>query len=81
MGSFATLYVYDLGLDYWAKYPAMINAIDANTVRTTAAKYLAADRLHVIAVGDKATIVPQFQKLDPAYGSPQIRDADGNVQK
>jgi len=80
-GSFATLYVYDLGLDYWAKYPAMINAIDANTVRTTAAKYLAADRLHVIAVGDKATIVPQFQKLDPAYGSPQIRDADGNVQK
>jgi zinc protease len=80
-GSFSTLYVYGLGLDYWAKYPALINAIDGNTVRTTAAKYLAADRLHVVAVGDKAKIVPQFQKLDPAFGSPEIRDTDGNLQK
>jgi len=80
-GSFSTLYVYGLGLDYWAKYPALINAIDGNTVRTTAAKYLAADRLHVVAVGDKAKIVPQFQKLDAAFGSPEIRDTDGKLQK
>jgi zinc protease len=80
-GSFSTLYVYGLGLDYWAKYPALINAIDGSIVRTTAAKYLAADRLHVVAVGDKAKIVPQLQKLDAAFGSPEIRDADGNVLK
>jgi zinc protease len=79
--SFATLYVYQLGLDYWAKYPAMINAIDAAAVKAAAAKYLAGDRLHVVAVGDKAKIVPQFQKLDPAFGSPELRDADGTIQK
>jgi zinc protease len=79
--SFATLYIYQLGLDYWAKYPALISAIDASTVVKTATKYLAADRLHVVAVGDKAKILPQLQKVDPAFGSPEIRDADGNVQK
>ena len=81
VGSFATLYIYQLGLDYWAKYPALINAIDGATVQSTAAKYLAADRLHVVAVGDKAKILPQFEKLDASLGTPEIRDADGNVQK
>jgi len=79
--SFSTLYVYGLGLDYWAKYPALINAIDGNTVRAMASKYLAADRLHVVAVGDKAKILPQLEKVDAAFGSPEIRDADGNLLK
>jgi zinc protease len=80
-GTFATLYVYDLGLDYWAKYPGMINGIDGAAVGAAAQKYLAADRLHVVAVGDKAKILPQFEKLDAKLGTPELRDADGQVQR
>ena len=80
-GTFATLYVYDLGLDYWAKYPGMINGIDGAAVGAAAQKYLASDRLHVVAVGDKAKILPQFEKLDAKLGTPELRDADGQVQR
>jgi zinc protease len=79
VGSFATLYVYDLGLDYWTRYPALINGVDAAQVTAAAARYLAADRLHVVAVGDKSKILPQIEKLDVGLGAPEYRTADGQA--
>lgn len=79
VGSFATLYVYDLGLDYWTRYPALINGVDAAQVAAAATKYLAADRLHVVAVGDKTKILPQIEKLNAGLGAPEYRMADGQA--
>jgi zinc protease len=80
VGSFATIYVYQLGLDYWTKYPGLISAIDAAGVNSIASKYLAPDRLRVVAVGDKSKILPQFEKVGSSLGAPEFRDADGKVQ-
>ena len=80
-GTFGAIYVYDLGLDYWAKYPAMIEGVNPAAVGAAAKKYLQPDTLHVVAVGDKSTIVPQIEKLNLNLGAPELRDASGAVLK
>jgi zinc protease len=75
--SFAGIYVYDLGLDYWTKYPSMISGVDSAAVTTGAKKYLTTDRLHVVAVGDKAKILQQIEQLNLNLGAPELRDANG----
>jgi zinc protease len=77
VGTLGELFVYGLGKDYYAKYPASIGAVTGEAVRSAAAKYLNADRLKVIAVGDRSTIEPALRRLN--LGSIEIRDADGNV--
>jgi zinc protease len=79
--TFGRIYVYDLGLDYWAKYPSLIAGVDASAAAASARKYLVPDRLRVVAVGDKAAILPQIEKAGLDLGAPEMRDASGQVQK
>jgi zinc protease len=63
--SFAGLYVYDLGLDYYAKYPERTDAVSSEQALAAARKYLQPDKLIVIAVGDRAKIEPALNRLNP----------------
>jgi len=78
-GTFGAIFIYDLGLDYWAKYPAMIEGVDPSAVAAAAKKYLQPDALHVVIVGDKAAAVAQIEKLNLNLGTPELRDANGAV--
>jgi zinc protease len=75
--SFATLFVYDLGLDYYSKYLESILGIDAATAHTAAQKHLTPERMLVVAVGDRKKIEADLAKLN--LGSVEYRDAEGNV--
>jgi len=63
-GSFSSLFVYNLPLDYFRALPARINAITDSDVIKTVDKYLKPNKMIVIAVGDKAKIEPELKKLD-----------------
>jgi zinc protease len=76
-GSFAALFVYDLGLDYYARYLQRVAGVDAAAVQAAARKYIAPERFVVIAVGDRKKIEAELKKLD--LGAIEIRDTDGNV--
>jgi zinc protease len=80
-GTFGAIYVYDLGLDYWSKYPAMIDGVTPAAVEAAATKHLQRDALHVVIVGDKATVMPQIDKLNLNLGAPELRDASGAILK
>jgi zinc protease len=51
--------------------------VTAAQVQGAAQKYLKPDQLKVIAVGDRAAVLPQLQKL--GLGQPEVRDVDGQV--
>jgi zinc protease len=74
----SNIYIYDLPLDYYAKLGARISAVDVPQVRAVAQKYLGLDKMIVIAVGDRAKIAGDLQKL--SLGAPEIRNADGTVK-
>jgi zinc protease len=76
-GSLANLYVYDLGLDYYTKFPAQVSAVTADMALAAARKYLVPDRMIVVAVGDRAKIEPGLRKL--SLGNVETRRADGSV--
>jgi zinc protease len=71
--------VYDLGLDYFVKYPQQVGAVTAEAVQDVGKRHLVPGRMVVVAVGDRAKIAPQLQKLN--LGATELRDADGNVKK
>jgi zinc protease len=76
-GSFATLFVYDLGLDYYSKYIEKVVGIDVKTAHAAAQKHLAPERMLVVAVGDRQKIEADLKKLN--LGKAELRDAEGNV--
>ena len=73
--SYANIYVYDLGLDYYSKLPAQLNAVSPAVAQAVAKKYLAPEQMIVVAVGDKAKIEPDLAKLSLA--PVETRDPDG----
>jgi zinc protease len=75
--SFSNIYVYDLGLQYFARYAANVDAISTAQAKAMAEKYLVPGKLLVIAVGDRAKIEPELRKLN--LGSVEIRNADGKI--
>jgi len=75
--SLAETYVFDLPADYWRTLPDRYRAVTAAQVQAAAQKYLKPGQMKVIAVGDRAKIVPQLQKL--GLGQPEARDTDGQV--
>jgi zinc protease len=75
VGNFSNVYLYDLGLDYYSKYAAEVNAVTSEQALAMARKYLGADRLIVVAVGDRATIEPQLRRLK--LGTMERRNLDG----
>jgi zinc protease len=79
VGNFANTFVYNLGLDYYAKYAASVNAVSSEATMAMVKKYLGTDRLVVVAVGDRKAIEPELQKLK--LGPMEIRDAEGKVVK
>jgi zinc protease len=75
-GSFSSIFTYDLGLDYYAKYPGKIASVNAEAVQAAAKKYLVPEKMVVIAVGDRAKIEPELVKLN--LGTLELRDTEGN---
>jgi zinc protease len=49
--SLAGIEVYGLGLDYWARYPQLIDAVTAAQVNAAIRKYVHPEALHTILVG------------------------------
>jgi len=74
---FSNLFVYGLGLDYYAKYPAQVTSVTIEQAQAAAQKYLVSEKMVVIAVGDKAQIEPELAKLN--LGALEICNADGEV--
>ena len=62
--STANIYVFDLGLDYFSKYPARLSAVTIEQAKAAAEKYLVPEKMVVVAVGDRAKIQPTLQKLN-----------------
>jgi zinc protease len=79
VATIAGTYVYDLGLDYYTKYPQQIGGVTSANIQDVARRYLVPAKFVVVAVGDRAKIGPQLEKLN--LGGIEIRDADGNVKK
>jgi zinc protease len=75
--STAAIYVYDLGLDYFTKYPARLSAVTADQTKAAAEKYLVPEKLVVVAVGDRAKIGGSLQAL--RLGALEVRNADATV--
>lgn len=73
--STATLFIYDLGLDYYTKFPARLAGVTADAVRSAAQKHVVPDRLLVVAAGDRAKIEPELQKLK--LGAIEVRTPEG----
>src|SRR5206468_503269 len=71
----ANIFIYDLGLDYYAKLPERFSAITAADVRAAAEKYISPDKMIVVAVGDRSKISNDLQKL--SLGAIEARNPDG----
>jgi len=74
-GTIATLYLYDLPPDYYQTFPGRIAGITAADVQAVSKKYLAPERMLIIAVGDRSKIEPQITKLK--LGTVAYKDLDG----
>jgi zinc protease len=73
----ANIYVFDLGLDYFSKYPSRLSAVTAEQAKAVAEKYLVPEKLIVVAVGDRAKIRAELQKLN--LGAVEVRNADATL--
>jgi zinc protease len=73
--SLADTFVYGLPLDYYSRLPAQFARVTAQEALAAARKYLAPERMVVVAVGDRAKIAPQLDALK--LGAPELRDSDG----
>jgi zinc protease len=72
--STANIYIFDLGLDYFSKYPARLAAVTSDQAKAAAEKYLDPDKMIVVAVGDRAKIERQLRSLN--LGAVEVRNAD-----
>jgi zinc protease len=77
LSSFADTFVYDLGLDYFAKLPKRIDAVDAAAVQDVAKRHLVPSRMVTVAVGDRAKIEQQLRDV-AGLKDIERRDVDGN---
>jgi zinc protease len=75
VSNFSTLFVYDLGLDYYTRFAQQVNAVTADQALDVARRYLVPGRMVVVAVGDRKAIEADLQKLN--LGTLEIRDAEG----
>jgi len=79
VASFRDLFVYDLGLDYFGKLPARLGAVTPAAMQAAAKKYIPPESLVVVAVGDRAKIEAELNKLN--LGAVEYRDADAKIVK
>jgi zinc protease len=64
--SFAQVFIYDLGLDYYSHVAERVTAVTADQSLAAAKKYLVPERMVIVAVGDRAKIEPELRKLNIA---------------
>ncbi|HEV2196836.1 MAG TPA: pitrilysin family protein [Candidatus Acidoferrum sp.] len=77
VGTFAELFIYDLPLDYFSKFPDAVDAVTPEQAEATAQKYIHPEKIAVVAVGDRSKIEDEMKKLN--LGKIEIRDPEGNV--
>jgi zinc protease len=70
------LFVHRLPLNYYHDLPEQINRVSAPRIQEIAQAYLKPDEAIIVAVGDRARIEPELEKLD--WGPIEIRDSMGN---
>jgi zinc protease len=75
VNNFSNVFVYDLGLDYYSRYAAQVNAVTGEQTAAVARKYLATENMVVIAVGDRSKIEVPLREL--GLGPTEVWDADG----
>jgi zinc protease len=75
VNNFSNVFVYDLGLDYYSRYAAQVNAVTVDQTAAVARKYLDSEKMVVIAVGDRSKIEVPLREL--GLGPVEIWDADG----
>jgi zinc protease len=73
LGLSVTAWRYKLPGDYWDRYAERITAVTSAQLQALARKYLAAERLEVVAVGDPGPIAGSLKKL----GVVEAYDANG----
>src|SRR5258708_7344595 len=64
VGTIGELYLFELPPDYYASLPARIQGMTAGEVQGVAKNFLKPDQMKIIAIGDRAAIEPQIQKLN-----------------
>ena len=74
VGTIGNLYLFELPPDYYAGLPSRIANLTASDVQGVAKDFLKPDQMKVIAIGDRAVIEPQIQKLN--LGEITYRGAD-----
>jgi zinc protease len=77
--SLANIFIYDLGLDYYAGLAARYAGVTAGQVQAAAKTNLQPQQLIVVGVGDKAKIEAQLSGLK--LGAVEYRDADAQLLK
>jgi len=75
VNNFSNVFTYDLGLDYYSRYAAQVNAVTVEQTAAVAKKYLVSDNMVVIAVGDRSKIEVPLREL--GLGPLEVWDADG----
>jgi zinc protease len=73
LGLSITSWRYKLPGDYWDRYAERVSAVTAGQLQAMARKYLAADRLQIVAVGDPGPVAGPLKKL----GNVETYDANG----
>src|SRR5690348_2366558 len=77
VGTFAELFIYDLPLDYFSKFPDAVDAVTPEQAEATAQKYIHPEKIAVVAVGDRSKIEDEMKKLN--LGKIEIRDPEGKI--
>jgi zinc protease len=77
VNTLSELFIYQLGLDYYARYPDAVRAVTGADALAAAKAHINPAALKVIAVGDRAAIEAPLRRL--TLGAIEIRDADGKV--
>jgi zinc protease len=84
---YASVFLYDLGADYYTRLPQVYSQVTLEDVRAAAAKYFgpvpaspgSQTRIVTVAVGDLSRIAPELGKLN--LGPIEVRNADGSVKR
>ncbi len=78
-GLMAEIFVYGLPNDYFQKLPAEYEAVTPEAVAKAAGDYIHPDHMIVMAVGDRAKIQADMEKLN--LGPIEIRNESGDLVK
>jgi zinc protease len=76
-GSYASVFVYDLGLDYYTRHAGQVQGVTADQAFEAARRYLVPEDLVVVAVGDRSRIEPGLRAL--GLGMVEFRDEEGRL--